>query len=54
MQKLVAVFIADNGAATAVEYAMIAFGIAVAIVAAVQGLGTNVNALYVSVQAALK
>jgi pilus assembly protein Flp/PilA len=41
-------FLKDAKAATAVEYALIAAGIAMAIVAAVAALGTQVNALFVS------
>ena len=44
----------DESGATAIEYAMSATGIAVAIVAAVQSLGTATNAMYTSVDTALK
>jgi pilus assembly protein Flp/PilA len=54
MKELVAAFTRGDTAATAVEYALIAFAIAVAVVAGVQGVGTNVSALYASVQAAVK
>ncbi len=47
-------FIADDGGATAIEYAMIASGIAVAIAATVMTLGSNVNGLYASVATAMK
>jgi pilus assembly protein Flp/PilA len=47
-------FLADDSAATSIEYALIASGIAVAIIAAVQGLGTTLNATYSSVTTALK
>jgi pilus assembly protein Flp/PilA len=45
-------FAGDRSAATSIEYAMIAAGIAVAIVAVVTALGGNVNAMYTSVSAA--
>lgn len=45
-------FLRDERAATAIEYAMIAAGIAVAIVAAVNTLGVSVVGLFQSVQAA--
>ena len=45
-------FWSDTSAATSIEYAMIAAGIAVAIVASVQALGSSVNSLFVSVQSA--
>jgi pilus assembly protein Flp/PilA len=54
MKKLVLAFRHDEAGATAVEYALIALGITVAIAAGVQGLGTSVNSLYLSVQAAFK
>jgi pilus assembly protein Flp/PilA len=44
----------ENSAATAIEYSMIAAGIALAIVTVVNGLGTNVAGLYGNVLAALK
>jgi pilus assembly protein Flp/PilA len=47
-------FILDESAATAIEYGLIAAGIAVAIIAVVQGLGTNLNTTFGSVQTALK
>jgi pilus assembly protein Flp/PilA len=43
-----------NSGATAIEYAMIAGGIALAIVASVITLGTTVDGLFVSALAALK
>jgi pilus assembly protein Flp/PilA len=43
-----------NSGATAIEYAMIAAGIALAIVASVTKLGTTVDALFTSVLTALK
>jgi pilus assembly protein Flp/PilA len=45
-------FIAQRGA-TAIEYGLIAAGITLAIIAAVQLMGTKVNALWTSVSAAL-
>jgi len=42
----------DPTAATSIEYALIAAGIAVAIVAAVQALGSSVNSLFTSVRSA--
>lgn len=52
MRKLV-LFARDDNAATAIEYGLIAAGIAVAIIATVQGLGTNLKATFSSVSAAL-
>ena len=42
-------FLRDDGGATAIEYALIASGIAVAIIAAVIALGTTVTGMYTSV-----
>jgi pilus assembly protein Flp/PilA len=47
-------FACDDSGATAIEYAMIATGIAVAIIAAVMSLGTATNALYTPLVTALK
>lgn len=47
-------FLKDESAATAIEYALIAAGIALAIVAVVNGLGTNLNNTYSSVNTSLK
>lgn len=47
-------FLRDERGATAIEYAIIASGVAVVIAAAVTTLGTNVNALFTSVSTALK
>jgi pilus assembly protein Flp/PilA len=44
----------SRDAATAIEYGLIAAGIALAILAAVQGLGTALNATFQSVSTALK
>lgn len=49
-RALAAKFRTDRSGATSIEYAMIAAGIAVAIVSAVQTLGIKVSALYTLVQ----
>lgn len=41
MAKLLRCFLKDESGATAIEYGLIAAGIAVAIIAVVQGVGTN-------------
>ena len=53
MTPLVARFIKDESGTTAIEYALIGVGISVAILAAVQLLGSNVSALYDTVAAAV-
>ena len=47
-------FFHDDSGATAIEYGLIAAGIAVAIIAAVQSLGTALNTTFGSVSTALK
>jgi pilus assembly protein Flp/PilA len=47
-------FVRDEAGATAIEYGLIAAGIAVAIIAVVQGVGTNLNTTFTSVQTSLK
>jgi pilus assembly protein Flp/PilA len=46
-------FLANETGATAIEYAMIAAGISIAIVTVVGGLGSKVNTMFTSVQTAL-
>lgn len=46
-------FLSDDRGATAIEYALIASGIAGAIVAVVMSLGTSVNGMYTSVSNSL-
>ena len=54
MSKSLTRFLKDETGATAIEYGLIAAGIAVAIIAVVQGLGTSLNTTFGSVQTALK
>jgi len=54
MQKLLERFAKDESAATAIEYGLIAAGIAVAIIVAVQGIGTALNTTFTSVSTALR
>ena len=54
MKNIVAKFWADQTAATAIEYGLIAAGISLAIIAAVNGLGTNLNANFTSLNTSLK
>ena len=54
MSKLFAGFLNDESGATAIEYGLIAAGISVAIIAAVNGLGTNLNAKFTSINSSLK
>jgi pilus assembly protein Flp/PilA len=54
MRKSILSFRKNESGATAIEYGLIAAGIAVAIIAVVQGVGTNLNTTFTSVQTALK
>ncbi len=54
MRKLLRAFCADEQGATAIEYGLIAAGIAAAIIAVVFSVGTNVNATFSSVSSQLK
>jgi pilus assembly protein Flp/PilA len=54
MKNLIARFVKDESGATAIEYGLIAAGISLAIIAAVNGLGTNLSAKFTSINASLK
>jgi len=54
MKKLIARFCADDSAATAIEYGLIAAGISLAIIAAVNGLGSTLNTNFSSINSSLK
>jgi pilus assembly protein Flp/PilA len=54
VKKLVAKFWADESAATAIEYGLIAAGISLAIIAAVNGLGSTLNTKFTSINTSLK
>jgi pilus assembly protein Flp/PilA len=50
----IANFLRDTSGATAIEYALIASGIALAIITAVNSVGTSVSALFTKVSTSLK
>lgn len=54
MGKYLKGFIADESGATAIEYGLIAAGISLAIIAIVNGLGTNVKTKFTSINNSLK
>ena len=54
MKNLIARFMRNESGATAIEYGLIAAGISLAIIAVVNGLGTNLNAKFTSVNTSLK
>ena len=54
MQRTLNKFLNDESGATAIEYGLIAAGIALAIIAVVNGLGTNLNGMFTSINTSLK
>jgi pilus assembly protein Flp/PilA len=54
MKNLVSRFVKDESGATAIEYGLIAAGISLAIIAVVNGLGTNLNNKFTSINSSLK
>ena len=47
-------FLSDESGATAIEYGLIAAGIALAIIAVVNGLGSNLNTQFSAINTSLK
>jgi pilus assembly protein Flp/PilA len=54
MRRLFSKFMTDQSGATAIEYCLIATGIAFVIIAAVNGIGTSLNGTFTSVNSSLK
>jgi pilus assembly protein Flp/PilA len=54
MNKLVSRFVKDESGATAIEYGLIAAGIAVAIITAVNGVGSQLSTKFGSISTSLK
>ena len=54
MKNLIARFVKDESGATAIEYGLIAAGISLAIIAVVNGLGSNWNTTFNSINTSLK
>ncbi len=54
MKRTLLSFLSDESGATAIEYGLIAAGIALAIIAVVNGLGSNLNDKFTSVNNSLK
>jgi pilus assembly protein Flp/PilA len=52
--RLLVQFLQDKSGATAIEYGLIAAGISVAIILAVNTLGTNLNTTFSSISTQLK
>ena len=54
MKRTLLNFLSDESGATAIEYGLIAAGIALAIIAVVNGLGTNLNDKFTSINNSLR
>ena len=54
MKNLIARFVKDQSGATAIEYGLIAAGISLAIIAVVNGIGSNLNTKFSSINTSLK
>jgi pilus assembly protein Flp/PilA len=54
MKEFILKFWRDESGATAIEYGLIAAGISIAIIVAVNGLGTNLNNKFTSINNSLK
>lgn len=54
MMNILKRFIADERGATAIEYGLIAAGIALAIITVVNGLGSRLNTKFTSISTSLK
>ena len=54
LKHLIGKFLTDETGATAIEYGLIAAGIALAIIAAVNGLGSTLNTQFTSINSSLK
>ncbi len=54
LKKIFSKFLSDESGATAIEYGLIAAGISLAIIAVVNGIGTNLNDKFGSINSSLK
>jgi pilus assembly protein Flp/PilA len=54
MRQLVSRFLSDQSGATAIEYCLIAVGLSIVIITAVNGIGTTLNTKFTSVNSSLK
>ena len=54
MLPLFSKFLSDESGATAIEYCLIAVGISIVILAAVNSIGTNLNTNFTAVNSSLK
>ena len=54
MKNLIARFVKDESGATAIEYGLIAAGISLAIIGAVNGIGTSLRTKFGAINTSLK
>ena len=54
MRQLFSRFLSDESGATAIEYCLIAVGLSIVIITAVNGIGTTLNTKFTSVNSSLK
>jgi pilus assembly protein Flp/PilA len=54
MRRLFSRFLGDQSGATAIEYCLIACGIALAIIGTVQSIGPTLNTKFTSINSSLK
>jgi pilus assembly protein Flp/PilA len=54
LKKVFSKFLSDESGATAIEYGLIAAGIALAIITVVNGLGSNLNDKFTTINGSLK
>jgi len=54
LQRIFWKFLSDQSGATAIEYGLIAAGIALAIITVVNSLGSNLNTQFTSINSSLK
>ena len=54
MRRLLARFVDDESGATAIEYCIIAAGISIVIVTAVNGIGSALNTKFADISSSLK
>jgi pilus assembly protein Flp/PilA len=54
MRRLFSKFLSDESGATAIEYCLIAVGLSIVIITAVNGIGTTLNTKFTSVNSSLK
>jgi pilus assembly protein Flp/PilA len=54
LKQILKTFWSDESGATAIEYGLIAAGISLAIITIINGLGTNLNTKFTSVNSQIK